>query len=226
VVNHLLESLPPDEAALILPELELVPLVLDAHLFDEGALMTEVYFPVSGLISLVTRLDGVGVESGTIGSEGMLGLPVFLLTGTADSNSVVQLRGEALKLSAVRFLELIRANEGLSQAMMRYTAQTLWMTFRSGACNRVHTLAQRAARWLLLVHDHVPGDDFELTHRYLAQMLGVRRAGVTNALGALQHRGIIQSRRGRITVLNRSLLEAGSCECHTLMLAYPGNESH
>jgi CRP-like cAMP-binding protein len=179
--------------------------------------MTHVYFPVSGMISLVTRIGRASVESATVGSEGMLGLPLFLGAGASQGKWIVRIRGEAWRLSAAAFTDSVERCPAFSASLKRYTAARLWVTYRSAGCSLLHTLASRSARWLLFVHDRVPGDEFELTHAYLAEMLGVRRAGVTLALGALQRNGIISSRRGRMTILDRERLEAEACECDAII---------
>jgi len=217
--NRVLDSLTTADAAFIHNKLELVPLDLNAVLFEQGAEVTHIYFPVSGLISLVTRVGGAGVESATVGAEGMLGLPVFLHSPESTCDSVVQMKGEAWRLPAAAFLESVERCPAWSDSLKRYSALSLWMSYRSAASNQVHSLAQRTARWLLLAQDHAKEDNFNLTHRLLSQMLGVRRAGVTTALGALQREGIISTRRGRIAVLDRRRLEGEACECDALMRA-------
>ena len=218
-INRILDSLSAAEAALVLPQLELVPLNLDAVLADEGVAMTHVYFPVSGLISLVTNVDGIGVESAAIGAEGMVGLSVFLQAGGSSSNSVVQMSGQAWRIPVAAFLHLLDECAGLNASLKRYIAGRLWTTYRSAACDQLHSIPVRSARWLLLAHDNATADTFQLTHRLLSQMLGVRRASVTTALGALQEQGLISYRRGSITILNRPLLEAEACECDGLIRA-------
>lgn len=217
MVNKVLDSLTPAEATSVLAALELVPLEPSAVLYEDGVLITHVYFPVSGMISLVTTIGSVSVESATVGSEGMLGLPLFLGAGGSQCKCFVRIRGEAWRLPAAAFIDLVNRSPGLNASLKRYTAARLSVTYISAGCSLLHTLAGRSARWLLFVHDRVSGDQFELTHAYLAEMLGVRRAGVTLALGALQRDGIIISRRGRMTILDRDGLEAAACECDALI---------
>lgn len=217
VTNRILNSLTASDAASVLSQLELVPLNEHTVLFVEGAPMQHAYFPVSGLISLVTRVDSVDIESATVGAEGLLGLPIFLSEEVADCECVVQMPGEAWRIPAAAFLDLLESCPGLNDSLKRYTAASLWVTYRSAACAQVHSLARRTARWLLLAHDHALTDHFHLTHLLLAQMLGVRRAGVTMALGSLQRKGLIVSRRGRITILDRLALEQEACSCDALI---------
>lgn len=218
--NRVLDSLTAPEAAFILPHLELVPLDPRAMLFQEGALATHVYFPVSGLISLVTRVGAVGVESATIGSEGMVGLHIFLKATESAYQSVVQMRGEAWRFPAPAFVDELDRCPAWSNSIKRYTAARLWMSSRTAACTQLHSIAQRTARWLLFANDHAQQDDFSLTHGLLAKILGVRRASVTNALGALQRQSIIGTSRGKIKVLDRQRLEAAACECHGAIRGY------
>jgi CRP-like cAMP-binding protein len=217
VVNSLLDSLPPDEASLILPELELVPLELKQVLFEQGEVISHAYFPVSGMISLLTITKGSSIETATIGSEGVAGLPVFLGRKTSDSRCSVQAEGEAWRIASEAFLLLASRNREFNASLNRYTAARLAAAYQLAVCNLLHPLSKRCARSLLAIDDRVIGDRFPLTHEYLAKMLGVRRASVSVALGVLQHRQIITSRRGVITLLNRGGLEAEACECEAVI---------
>ena len=220
MVNSLLDSLPADEASRILPELELVSLESKKVLFEQGQAIGHVYFPTTGMISLLRKMnDRTVVETGAVGYEGMVGLPVFLGVGISDSLCRVQVAGEAWRISSEAFLRLANANYGLSGAVGLYTAASLAAALQLAACNLLHPLSQRCARSLLAIHDHVVEDELLLTHEQLAQMLGVRRAGVTAALGVLQARRIITSRRGVITILDRQCLEAEACECGAVIRA-------
>jgi len=226
VVNSLLDSLPVDEAGRILPELELVSLESKAVIFEQGQTIGHVYFPITGMISLLRKVnDRTVVETGAVGYEGMLGLPVFLGVGTSDSLCRVQVTGEAWRISSEAFLRLVHANYSLSGAVGLYTAASLAAALQLAACNLLHPLSQRCARSLLAIHDHVAEDELLLTHEHLAQMLGVRRAGVTAALGVLQARRVLTSRRGVITILDRQHLEAEACECGAVIRAFYGPQS-
>jgi CRP-like cAMP-binding protein len=223
VVNSLLASLSATEAKRVLPELELVALEPRKVLFEQGQPMSHVYFPVTGLISLLREMDDrTVIETGAVGYEGMVGLPVFLGVGTSDSLCRVQVTGEAWRVSSKAFLRLAHANNGFSGAVGTYTAARLAAALQLAACNLLHPLSQRCARSLLTIHDHVAEDELLLTHEQLAQMLGVRRAGVTAALGVFQARKILTSRRGVITVLDRDGLEAEACECGAAIRAFYG----
>lgn len=216
--NRLLASLS-DADVSALDNLEFVTLDLDTLLVREGAIMTHVYFPVSGMISLVTQIGGIAVESATVGREGVLGLSLFLDDGRAVGDCMVQVNGEAWRLPAAAFLELAGNNLAFDTSIRQYTATRLWVSYRTAACNLMHSLPLRTARWLLLMHDHTSGDKVRLTHQYLAHMLGVRRAGVTKALGTLQRQGIITSQRGSVTIVDRQRLEAEACECESIIRA-------
>ena len=179
--------------------------------------MTHAYFPTSGMISRVERVAPASVESATIGSEGMLGLALFLGESVAAADWRVRIRGEAWRLPALSFLDLVERSSLFATTLKRYTSARLLVTYRSAGCSLLHSLPRRSARWLLFAHDCTQGDSFELTHADLAQLMGVRRAGVTLALGHLQREGIISSRRGKITVLDRGHLEAEACECAAMI---------
>ena len=226
MVNSLLESLPADEASRILPELQLVALESRKVLYEQGQAIGHVYFPITGMISLLRQMDDrTVVETGAVGCEGMLGLSVFLGVRTSDSLCRVQVTGEAWRVSSEAFLRLVDANYGLSGAVGLYTAASLAAALQLAACNLLHPLNQRCARSLLAIHDHVTEDELLLTHEQLAQMLGVRRAGVTAALGVLQARRVLTSRRGVITILDRQRLEAEACECGAVIRAFYAPQS-
>ena len=223
MANSLLASLSVAEAKRVLPELELVPLQSRKVLLEQGQAIGHVYFPITGLISLFREMDDrTVVETGAVGYEGMLGLPVFLGVGTSESLCRVQVTGEAWRISSEAFLKLADANKGFSGAVGHYTAASLAAALQLAACNLLHPLSQRCARSLLTIHDHVAEDELLLTHEQLAQMLGVRRAGVTAALGVFQARMIVTSRRGVITILDRQALEAEACECGAAIRAFYG----
>ena len=223
MANSLLASLSAAEAKRVLPELELVSLESRKVIFEQGQPMGHVYFPVTGMISLLRMMnDRTAVEIGAVGCEGMLGLPVFLGVGTSDSLCRVQVTGEAWRISSDAFLRLVDANYGFSGAVGLYTAASLAAALQLAACNLLHPLNQRCARSLLAIHDRVAEDELLLTHEQLAQMLGVRRAGVTAALGVFQARKLITSRRGVITILDRQGVEAEACECGAAIRAFYG----
>jgi CRP-like cAMP-binding protein len=217
--NRLLGIISQEERERLLgAELELVELDLRQMLYDEGQPIEHVYFPINGVLSLVSQMeDGRGVEVATIGNEGMAGLPVFLqATLTSSHMSFAQIPGQALRMPAGRFSEFIASsqNGGLHTALNRYTQALISMIARAVACNSLHSLQQRACRWLLQTHDRVGGDEFVLTQEFLSQMLGVTRASVNEVAQELQDAGAIEYRRGRMAILDRGLLESRTCECY------------
>lgn len=214
--NHLLRRLPPEEYALLLPHLEPLELELHTTLYQRGKPVDAVYFIERGAASLIVDMqDGSSVEAGTVGNEGFEGIYLFLGSEISPIRSVIQVPGHGKRLDAARFRELIPQCPTLHALLHRYTLAFMTLVSQSAACNRLHPLEQRCARWLLLSHDRVNQDpEFYLTQEYLATMLGVRRAGVSEAASALKRAGIIRYSRGRVTVLDRARLEAASCECY------------
>jgi CRP-like cAMP-binding protein len=169
------------------------------------------------MISLTTNVDSLSLESATVGAEGMVGIPAFLQASMADCTCTVRIKGEAWRISSDAFIGALATRPGLTTVINRYIAACFWVMYRSGACNQMQKISMRAARGLIWAHDRVRSDTFDLTHRSLSQMLGVQRPGVTLALSALQRKGIITSRRGHITVLDRSKLEGEACSCSALI---------
>ena len=170
------------------------------------------------MISLVTYLeDGPSVEIATVGREGMVGISLFLETATVAWRAFGQVPGKALRIRAETFREEVDRNGALVRLLKRYTQALLSQVAQSSACNCVHTIEQRCARWLLQTHDRVGSDHYPLTQEFLAQMLGMRRSSVSQAAGGLQKAGLIRYVRGRITVLDRAGLEAASCECYAII---------
>ncbi len=160
---------------------------------------------------------GVFSEVGTIGNEGMVGLPVFLGADQTPTEAFCQVEGEALRMRTDMFREEVKNGGGLVSILHRYTQALFTQIAQSAACNRLHSIEQRCARWLLLTQDRVEPDEFSLTHEFMGQMLGVRRATVTEVAGTLQKAGLITYNRGKITVLDRKGLEGASCECYQII---------
>jgi CRP-like cAMP-binding protein len=201
------------------PHLELVDLELHQMLARQGERFTHAYFPEGAIISLVNRMaDGGGVEVGTIGNEGMAGLPAYLGAEATESETFCQVAGPAVRVPVPALVEASAEHPSLRQLLNRYTQAYLSQIAQSAACNRLHDIERRCARWLLMTHDRVNrAKVFPLKQEFLAEMLGVRRAGVTVAAGALQEAGIIQYRRGAIRVLDREGLERAACECYAVV---------
>jgi CRP-like cAMP-binding protein len=218
--NQLLRTIPPEEYALLRPHLE--PFVLEPMqtLTERGQPISHVHFPETGIVSLLSQVaDGTLVENGTVGLEGMSGISLVLGVDWSPHLITGQVPGTSLRMEAGAFRELLPMVPVLEAMLRRYTIYFMAQVSQSLACNAMHPLEQRCARWLLMTHDRVPGDQFVLTHEVLAQMLAVRRAGVSVAADALRARGLIQYSRGRVTVTDRAGLESASCECYEYVRA-------
>ncbi|MFN2567827.1 MAG: Crp/Fnr family transcriptional regulator [Gemmatimonadaceae bacterium] len=216
--NWLLRALPPEEQELLTPHLEYVPLELGRVICEVNVPVEHVYFPEQGIISsLSVMADGSAVETATIGPEGMSGIVVFHGVDAAPEHVFVQVAGEAYRMASGPFRNVLRSAPALTSLLHRYSAALLTLIGQNSGCNRKHSVLQRCARWLLMTHDRVEGDGFELTHHILSQMLGVRRASVTEAALALHDVGAIEYRRGLVTVLDRQALERQSCECYGII---------
>jgi CRP-like cAMP-binding protein len=200
----------------LLPLLEHLPLPLRLTLIEHDVPIRYVVFPLEGVVSLISTLaDGTKVEVATIGPEGMVGLPLFLRATSIPFTAFVQVPGEALRMEAAAFDRLMdEATSEFSALLYRYTQALFNQLGQHVVCNRLHPIAQRCARWLLMTHDRMGRDTFSLTQEFLAQMLGVRRASVTEVAGRLQKAGLIRYHRGMIEVRDRAGLEAASCECY------------
>jgi CRP-like cAMP-binding protein len=216
VQNRLLRALSPAERQPLLLALELVALRMRERLIEPNVPIPFVYFPLHGVVSLISTLgDGTQVEVATIGNEGLIGLPLVLYANTIPFTAFVQVPGEALRIDAAVFGRLLPEGTGaLHQLLYRYSLALFNQLAQHVVCNRLHRIAQRCARWLLLTHDRVGRDEFPLTHEFLALMLGARRASVTEVAGRLQKAGLIRYRLGIVRVLDRAGLEAASCECY------------
>lgn len=185
-------------------------------LYEQGGRIDRVFFPLSGVMSLVSMMeDGRGVEIATVGSEGFVGLPVFLQsTLTSSHRAFAQIPGRAIVFGAAEFLEASNSSGPFHAVLQRYAHALISQIAQGAACNRLHALEQRAARWMLQTHDRVDGDHFPLTQEFLAQMLGVGRQAVNEAERALQDQQLITYTRGVVTVRDRAGLEAATCECY------------
>ena len=216
--NRLLALLAPEDRARLLQSAEKVPLETRQVLFDIDRPIDHVYLPESGVVSIVSATtDGTAVESATTGFEGMVGLPVFLGADRASTQAFVQIAGEANRLTADAFREELRRNDALGALLGRYTQAMIAQIARTSACSRLHPMRQRFARWLLESHDRMQADTFALTQEFLAQMLGVRRATVSEVSVALQREGSIRVEYGHITVRDRNQLEREACDCYWIV---------
>ena len=214
--NRLLVALPRDERDRLLPHLEKVSLSLRDILYEANGPIAHVYFPLSGVVSLVIEDSVFTLEVGIIGNEGLVGTPVFLGSERSPTRAITQIEGEALRLEAKVFQQEMRRGP-LHGLVQRYTQTMINQISQSIVCNHRHSVEKRMCRWLLMSHDRVGADEFPLTHEFLAQMLGVCRPTVTAVAGALQKAGRINYHRGRIAVLDRKGLETASCECYQVV---------
>jgi CRP-like cAMP-binding protein len=213
--NHLLAALPPAEYARLLPDLEEVSMPLGHVLYEPGVQMRHVYFPTSCIVSLLYVMeDGASAEIAVVGNEGVVGVSLFMGGESTTSRAVVQSAGHAYRLKAQLLKdEFFRAGP-MQRLLLRYTQALLTQMAQTAVCNRHHSLDQQFCRWLLLSLDRLSSNELVMTQELIANMLGVRREGVTEAAGNVQRAGLISYNRGRITVLDRPGLEARACECY------------
>ena len=216
--NHLLAALPTRDYERLIGELELIPMVLGDVLYESGSQQGHVYFPLNSIVSLLYVMeDGSSAEIAIVGNEGIIGVSLFMGGETTPSRAVVQSAGQALRLSGhILKLEFTRSIE-LQHLLLRYTQALLTQMAQTAVCNRHHTVDQQLCRWLLLSLDRLSSNELSMTQELIANMLGVRREGVTEAAGKLQSKGLIQYSRGRITVVNRPGLEQQACECYRVV---------
>lgn len=216
VENHLLMDLPTIDRRRFVEQCDTVELTFGTVLCELGHPILHVYFPRTAFISLVTTLYGhPPLEMGLIGNEGMLGASLALGVNTAPMRAVVQGAGSSLRMSCTQMQIALRDNPLLLYRLNQYLYVLLIQLAQTAACTHFHEIEPRLARWLLMTHDRAHANHFYLTHAFLANMLGVRRSGVTLAAGALQQRRLIRYTRGEITILDRKGLEAASCECYS-----------
>lgn len=212
--NRILAALPAEEYEQVAAHLERVPLNLRQVLFRPDDELRYVHFPVNAIVSLLTDLeDGSGMEVGLVGREGMVGISA-ILGGVETKVATVQGEGEALRLSVGKLREEFQKGGTLQRALLRYTHALMTQISQSLVCNARHHIEGRLARWLLMYHDRLDRDEFDMTHEFMASMLGVRRSGVSEIANRLQERGLIQYHRGRVRILNRKGLEDLVCECY------------
>jgi len=217
-VNRLLAALPEAEYQHLVPLLEYVPLPLKQVLYKRGESIEYVYFPHRAIVSLVsTPEEGSNVEVGLVGNEGIVGIPAALGDNIATTTAMVQREDSGMRMEASLLKTEFQQGGSLQNLLLRYTQALYAQTSQTAACNGLHQLDEKLARWLLLVCDRVESNELQLTQEFISQMLGVRRAGVTEAANRLQTAGLIRYTRGRITILNRQELEAASCSCYGII---------
>jgi CRP-like cAMP-binding protein len=216
--NWLLDRSPKEEFERLAPLLEPVSLAAQQDLYDVNDPISHVYFPKTGMISLVTLLeDGRQVESGTIGREGLVGLPIVLGFGYSTHRIMCQVPSESLRLPISPFMEALKHSPQLYSLLKRFVVVSLRNTAQIVACNVLHPVLERLCRWLLMLHDRAGMEEFPITQEFLAEMLGVRRQTISIIAGTLQKADLINYRRGVVQILNRKGLEDGACECYEVM---------
>ncbi len=216
--NHLLAALSEQEKARIFPLLELAPMPLGRALYESGSRMRQVCFPTNCIVSLLCIMeDGASTEIAVVGNEGMVGISLFMGGETTPSRAVVQSAGYGYQLKAQTLKDEFERGGEMQHLLLRYTQALLTQMAQTAVCNRHHSLDQQLCRWLLLSLDRLPALELVMTQELIANMLGVRREGVTEAAGHLQKAGLIHYRRGRIAVLDRPGLEARVCECYSVV---------
>jgi CRP-like cAMP-binding protein len=219
--NLLLGTLEEPVRELLAPHMQRVPLEVRDVVYTSGRPITHVYFPVEGVVSMTAEIHSElavnsMVEVATIGNEGMAGLQIFLGTDTTPGYAFAQVPGSTLKMEADQF-RVAAEDPDFARLLHRYTQALLVQISQATACNRVHSVEQRCARWLLMTHDRMPGNGFDLTQEFLAQMLGERRGSVNGVATALQQAGFIRYLRGHMTILDRAGLESVSCGCYRIV---------
>jgi CRP-like cAMP-binding protein len=216
--SRVLALLPKAERERMLRRCERIAIEARQILFKSNGVIQHVYFPLSGMASLVlTTASGMTVEVGTVGNEGMVGMPVYFGVKSSPTEGVWQVSGETFRMTAKDFRQELEREGELRSVLQRFSQAWINQISQSVVCNHLHPIEQRLSRWLLMTHDRAGTDVFNLTQQYVAQMLAVRRASVTVAAGILQKAGLIRYARGELTVLDRGGLEAGSCECYEVV---------
>jgi CRP-like cAMP-binding protein len=216
--NHLLAALPAAEFARLSPHLELVSMPLGEALYESGGRLQHVYFPTTSIVSLLYVLeDGASAEIAVVGNEGILGISLFMGGETTPSRAVVQSAGHGYRLRAQLLKQEFNRAGPVLHLLLRYTQALITQMTQTAVCNRHHSVEQQLCRWLLLSLDRLSSDSLTMTQELIANMLGVRREGVTEAAGKLQRAGLIRYSRGRIEVLDRPGLEQAVCECYAVV---------
>ena len=216
--NHLLAALPAAEFARLAPHLELVPMPLGESLYEPGERLQHVFFPTTAIVSLLFVLEsGASAEIAGVGNEGVLGISLFMGGDSTPSSAVVQTAGHGYRLQGKLLKEEFSRGGLMQRLLLRYTQALLTQMCQTAACNRHHSIEQQLCRWLLLTLDRLPSNELIMTQELVASALGVRREVITEAAGKLQRAGVIRYRRGHISVLERSGLEAGACECYAVV---------
>lgn len=216
--NHLLDALSPEARARLFPSLERVDLPLGQVLSEPGDRLRHAYFPIDSIVSLLhLTATGASAEIAVVGNEGVVGVALFMGGGSTPDRTIVQSGGAAFRLPAAALQAEFHRHGEFMRLLLRYTQALITQMAQTAVCNRHHSIEQQLCRWLLLSLDRLAGSDLSMTQELIANMLGVRREGVTEAAGRLQKLGIIEYSRGHITVVDRPALEARCCECYAVV---------
>jgi CRP-like cAMP-binding protein len=216
--NHLLAALADQVQERLFPHLQLVQLPLGKVLYEAGGALRHVYFPTDSIVSLLYVMEnGASAEISVVGNEGLIGVALFMGGETTPSRAIVQSAGYAYRLLGQHLKDEFNRHGELLQLMLRYTQSLITQMAQTAVCNRHHSIDQQLCRWLLLSLDRLPSNQLTMTQELIADMLGVRREGVTDAAGKLQKLGVIEYNRGHITVVDRPALERLSCECYAVV---------
>ena len=216
--NRLLARLPPEEYERLLPHLEHVSFALGEVIYESGGRQSYIYFPTTVIISLLYLMEnGSSAEIGVAGNEGLVGVALFMGGNSVPNRAIVQSAGDAFRLKTKALQEEFARGGTFQRLLLRYTQALMTQMSQTAVCNRLHTVEQQLCRWLLLSRDRLYTDELVMTQELIANMLGVRREGVTHAAGRLQENGLISYVRGRITILDRRGLEAAVCECYKVV---------
>jgi CRP-like cAMP-binding protein len=218
IANRLLAALPTEEYQGLFPKLEEIALTYGENIYERSEIIRRVYFPNSGIISLLTAVEERSLlEVGIVGNEGMIGLSLFLGVKTSNNHAVVQGKGFAMRMKAADFLAECENGGSLPRLLQRYTHSLLAQVSQSAVCYRFHPIEARLARWLLMTSDRMETNEFQITQEFLSNMLGVRREGVNKSATNLQHQQLISYSRGNISIINRAGLEAAACKCYAFI---------
>jgi CRP-like cAMP-binding protein len=218
VGNRLLARLPPEELERLLPHLGRVNFALGEVIYESGGRQSFIYFPTTAIISLLYLMEnGSSAEMGVAGNDGLVGVALFMGGDTVPNRAVVQSAGAALRMKTKVLQDEFARGRVFQRLLLRYTQALMTQMSQTAVCNRLHEIEQQLCRWLLLSHDRLDTDELVMTQELIANMLGVRREGVTHAAGRLQESGLISYVRGRITILDRGGLEAMVCECYRVV---------
>ncbi len=218
--NHLMNALPIEVVERLRPAMQLIPLKLGDVVYESGSVIEFVYLPIDCIVSLLYVMEnGASAEIAVVGNDGMVGVAVFMGGRSTTNRAIVQSAGNAYRLPAKRFMEEFERHGDMLHLMLRYSQALITQMAQTAVCNRHHTIDQQLCRWLLMSLDRLQGDEVNMTQELIANMLGVRREGVTEAAGRLHRAGIIHYSRGHIRIVDRQKLERRACECYKVVKA-------